>query len=132
MPATHYLANALLNEVFRGVNYVPPPTAYIALFSTPTDDLGGGTELTAVTAPGYARAALTSANMSPPTSKRTQNVTVVAFATATGDWPMVTHYAVYDAPTGGNMLHHHPLTEQELIEAGQTPRFGIGQLTFTL
>lgn len=50
---TAYLADALLNHVFRGEVYTPPDAVYLALYeSSPDEDGGGGTE---VSGGSYAR-----------------------------------------------------------------------------
>jgi len=77
-------------------------TGYVALFSdTPTDT--GGTELTTVTAPGYARQAITSVR----TGSQIANNATISFGPATTtDWPEVKGFKVMDALTNGNCKYH--------------------------
>lgn len=42
---TDYLESKLLDHVVRNVVYTPPTSVYVALFTTPTTDAGGGTEV---------------------------------------------------------------------------------------
>jgi hypothetical protein len=44
----------------------------------------------------------------------------------------VTHAAVFDAATGGNMIAHKPLPESKTIGVGDVFRFPAGQLKITL
>ena len=37
----------------------------------------------------------------------------IAFNAATGDWGLITHFALFDAATAGNMLAHGTLTHRE-------------------
>lgn len=132
MPATTYLSHALLNEVFRGVNYPQNGGTYLALFSTPTDDAGGGTELTTTTAPGYARLSIPAASFSAPANKTISNVAALLFAAATGNWPLITHIAIFDSLTAGNMLTHGPLSTPILVVSGQQAQFNTSDLKATL
>jgi hypothetical protein len=119
-----YLENALLNEVLRNVGYTPAATVYLALFTTATTDAGGGTE---VTGGSYARQAITFGAASGGMCSNTGAVSFASMPAAT-----VTHAAIMDASTAGNMLFHGALTASKTVGAGDTLTFAIGDLDASL
>lgn len=119
-----YLEAALLNEVLRNVGYTPPATVYLALFTTATTDAGGGTE---VTGGSYARQSIT---FSAASGGATSNSGAVSFSSMPA--VTVTHAAIMDASTAGNMLFHGPLTASKTVGAGDTLTFAIGDIDVTL
>lgn len=123
---TDYLESALLDEVLRNVNYVPPATVYLALFTTATTDAGGGTE---VTGGSYARQAVTFGAGAAGTGLR-ENSAAVSFTNLPA--ATITHAALMDAATAGNMLVHGPLTASQTVTAGSTLTFAIGEIDVTL
>ena len=60
------------------------------------------------------------------------NADAVEFTQATAPWGTITHFALYDAAVGGNLLAFGPLTDARTVAAGDTIRFGPGDLTVTL
>lgn len=105
---------------------------YIALFTTDPTDTGGGTE---VIDGNYARQQAHSAVVSDgftesPTGTFT-NANQVEFPDFAAGPVTVTHVAVFDAVTGGNMLLHSALSGSKTFNAGDIPRFSASSLTFT-
>jgi hypothetical protein len=128
-----YFEAAILNW-FRGTTF-PAATGsvYLGLHTTATNDAGGGTE---VSGNDYARQALTKDTgtwTSPDSSGVISNVDPVVFPDADpGAWGTVTHGALWDASTDGNMLMHGPLVASKTIAAGDIIRFLAGSLTITV
>lgn len=120
-----FLENKLFNEVLRNTDYAPPATVYVALFTTATSDDGSGTE---VTGGSYARQTVTFAA---PSNGAASNNAAVTFPQATGNWGTITHFALMDASTGGNMLLHGPLTASKVVNSGDVFTFPSGSLTVT-
>ena len=60
------------------------------------------------------------------------NTAAVEFPTATGSWGTVTHTAVLDAATSGNMLAENALTASKTIGSGDVFRFQAGEFDITL
>jgi len=129
-----YLEAQLLTHVFRTASFTKPAAIYVGLFTAAPTDAGGGTECIGGS---YARvlngpsnaawAAPTGAN---PSSM--SNATIVAFPVPTGDWGRATHFGVFDAISGGNLLNWGVLTYPKNINNGDpAPTFPIGQLTLT-
>ena len=119
-----YAENKLIEHLVRHVSYTSPTTVYLALFTTATTDAGGGTE---VTGGSYARQAITFGAASGGTCL---NSVAVSFTTMPAT--TVTHAAIMDASTSGNMLMHGALTASKTTGAGDTLTFAIGDLSATL
>jgi len=124
---THYLSNKILDHVLRNTAYTPPATVYVALFTTATDKNGGGTE---VSGGGYARQAVTfGATQAGTTGRKVANSADVLFPVATASWGTVTHCAIFDAATGGNMLYQGSLEAAKTIGANDQLKFAAGDLS---
>lgn len=117
-----YLKNALVNHTVRNSAYTSPTTVYVALFTSATDDDGGGTE---VSAGGYSRKVAT---FHEPSNGSTDNPSDIVFGPATADWGTITHAALYDAATGGNMLLHDALAASKTVGSGDKFEFTTGEL----
>jgi hypothetical protein len=121
-----FLENALINATLRNTTYTSPADVYVGLFTTdPTDD-GSGTE---VSGGSYAREIATFAAPSNGSSSTNADV---QFPQATANWGVVTHFAIFDALSGGNMLYHGILTAAKDIETGDVFKIASGNLTVTL
>lgn len=105
---------------------VTRPTAwYIGLFTSNPGETGAGTE---VSGGSYAREAATftvSGNLATTAS-------VVEFPTATASWGTITHGAVLDAASGGNMIAYGALTTAKAIATGDILRIPAGDFDVTL
>lgn len=142
MPAiSNYLKNKLVDLTLRGQAFTAPATVYVSLHTTATTDAGGGTE---VTGGSYARTAVTAslANFagtqgagttvaSSGTSGQTSNNGAITFPTPTASWGTPSHFALWDAATGGNMLYHSPITTPKAIATGAVVTFAAGALSIT-
>lgn len=107
-----------------------PATLYLVLFSTATTDAGGGTE---ITGGGMARVAIanTSTNFGAASGGSKTNAVAIEFPALTANLPTATHFALADAATGTNWMHHGPLASPKPLFAGETPRVKAGQLVIT-
>ncbi len=125
-------AEQLVLELLTG--RAPSATRYIGLFTAAPSDSGGGTE---VSGNNYARkstaggtsgdwAAVTGTN---PTS--IANANAITFATPSGSWGTVTHFGVFDASSGGNLLSWASLTVSKTIGSGDSAAFAAGSLALT-
>lgn len=123
---SNYLENALINGTLRATSYTAPATVYVGLFTDDPTDAGSGTE---VSGNAYARVAATFAA---PSNGAATTSADVQFPQATGTWGTVTHFAIFDALTTGNMMYHGALTTSKLIEIGDVFKIASGSLTVTL
>lgn len=132
--ATDYLEGQLIAHLFRTASFAKPTVLAFALFTAAPGEAGGGTE---VTGGSYARAQRNplDANWSAPTggNGQTSNVADIAFAAPTANWGVVTHTAVFDAASAGNMLVYATLAQSRIINNGdQAPSFAAGAFTVTI
>jgi len=121
-----YLENKIIDHMLRNQSYTPPTTVYLALFTTATTDAGGGTE---VSGGAYARQAVT---LSAASGGASENSAEISFPQATADWGTITHVALMDAATGGNMLMHTALDESKTVNNGDTFKINAGDLDVTV
>ena len=123
---TDFMENKIIDHMLRNQSYTPPATVYVALFTTATSDAGGGTE---VSGGAYARQAVTLGAASGGASSNSADIT---FPQATADWGTITHLALMDALTGGNMLMHTPLDASKTVNNGDTFKINQNDLDVTV
>ena len=132
-----YLEKAILNASLRGIAFpTPPTTVHVALFmGSPLDTGAGGAEFNPTVSTGYARFSMAHADWSAPaassptTASTCVNLVEVAFGPATADWEgTATHFAIFDASTGGNMLYHGPLKSPRDVVTTDILRYAPGSL----
>ncbi|MBK1883661.1 hypothetical protein JIN85_14665 [Luteolibacter pohnpeiensis] len=123
-----YLENKLADHILGGSDYTRPATVYLALYTAGPTDAGGGTE---VSGNGYARASVTNNNTNFPGASAglKANGAAITFSAATGAWGSITHFAIFDSSSGGNMLIHGALTTSKVVETGDVPSFPIGSIS---
>jgi hypothetical protein len=127
---SNYLETAILNVTLRGVAFAAPANVYVALYTADPTDAGGAGE---VSGGSYARTAVsTGAGFTAPASGATQNVADIVAPAATGVWGVITHVAIFDALTVGNLLYHGPLVTPKTVNPGDTFRFPAGTLIVSL
>jgi len=61
-------------------------------------------------------------------SRATANTADVVFPEATGDWGTITHFALFDAITAGNMLAHGALAVSKTVDTGIDAKFAAGDI----
>lgn len=122
---TDYLETAILNHIRGGAALSQPAGLYLALFTTSTNDAGGGTE---ATGNGYARQAVT---LGAPSGNQSANTNTPTFTASGGSIGPVTHGAIHDAVSGGNMLYHGALGASKTIASGESLEFPPGSVTIT-
>jgi hypothetical protein len=136
---TDYLENKLVDHIFRGQQFSTPSTLYVSLHTANPGETGAD-ELT--TAGAYARASISSTlanwaatqggtDASSGSSGQTENLATISFPTPTANWGTVTHFAVWDAASGGNPLLYGQLTITKAINEADTVSFAAGALTAT-
>lgn len=133
--ASNYLENKVLDHVLGNTAYTPATTLYLGLFlntsGNAATNLEAGTLTDEVSTSGtaYAREEITFAAASNGTAATNATVT---FTTATANWGTITHVAVLDAATSGNVLFWGAVTTAKTIENGDTFQVSSGNLTISL
>lgn len=128
---TDYLEGQIVAHIFRTSSFTKPTVLAIGLLTAACSDSSAGTE---VTGGSYARVSLNplDANWAAPSSGNgtTSNSSAITFPSPTANWGTVTHFAIYDATSSGNMLVCQSLTVSKTINNGDAaPSFAIGALT---
>ena len=104
------------------------PTVYLSLYtSNPAED-DSGTELSGN---GYARQSVSFNAASSGAGSATGPTAAKDFTASGGNWGTVTHFGLHDASSSGNLLYYGALSEDKLIEDGDTLRFAIASITIT-
>lgn len=126
---TDYLANKLIDLIFRAQAYSFPGTLYHGMFTAAPSNAGGGTEVGGGV--GYARATLTadltdisgtqsagSTTGSSGTAGRISNNVAITHPAPSGSWGTCGWGAMFDAASSGNMLLWRALSATLTIGSG--------------
>ncbi len=118
----------VLNYVFTATSVSRPTAWYLALFTTnPAEDASGSEVSTSGTAYARQSAAFTVSGNLATTSG------AIEFPEATGSgFGTVTHVAIFDASTSGNMIAYSALSSSKAIAAGDVFRVPAGDFDLTL
>jgi len=140
--ASDFLENMIVDWIFRTRTPAKPTALYVALFTAAPSDAAGGTEVTGGSysrvnlAPLDANWAATQGGNSGNSSGSggaTSNSAAITYPAPTANWGTVTHFGIFDAITGGNLLIWDALTAARTILNGDpAPAFAIGQLAITV
>jgi len=129
MSFSDYAEGKVLDHVFSLAAAYPRPTLYLGVSTTdPTD---AGSSATEPAGGAYARIATTASDWQ-RTGSVVDNTSQLSFPEATASWGTLTHFVMYDAATGGNVIAHTELTSAKAIASNETLRFPVGNITFTL
>lgn len=107
--ASDYLEQKLIGLVLRGEAFTPPAGTYVALHTASPGDTGAN-EVTLVECPSYvrqdaAKGGAVADGWIPQVGGVTKNAQQLIYPVHNGVSPMtITHFSVWDAATGGNML----------------------------
>jgi len=126
MSLTNAFETSTLQYLFTTGSVTRPTAWYLGLFtSDPTETGSAGTE---VSGGGYARKAVTftvSGNLA-------TNSGAIEWDAATSSFGTITHIAVLDAASGGNMIASNALTTSKAIATDDIIRVPAGDLDITL
>jgi len=126
MSLTNAFETSTLQYLFTTGSVTRPTAWYLGLFtSDPTETGAAGTE---VSGGGYVRKAVTftvSGNLA-------TNSAAIEWSAASSSWGTVTHIAVLDASSGGNMIASNALTTAKAVATDDIIRVPAGDLDITL
>lgn len=128
-----YLRNALANLVQRGTAYSSPGQIYLALYINNPTAANTGTETTYT---GYTRvscgATPASAFSAVDVNGMTQNQNTITFPAVGGvSTVTLTHWALFDTVSAGNMLLFGPLLASKTLDPTDVPSFPATALKVT-
>jgi hypothetical protein len=130
--ASDFLENELLDHVLDNAAYTSPTNVYLALFTADTglETNSPSAEAQTPGVDGYSRVTLSFAAAAGGSSATDAAATVGPCTNS--NWGTITHIAVMDAATGGNVLFYGAVTTSKTIEVGDTFQISSGNLTVTL
>lgn len=120
-----YLELKFLDHFTGTASTSAPSAVYLGLSTGDLGDDNSGTELTGN---NYSRKAITFASAA---SGSISSNAAVEFDAATGSWGTVSHWAIYDASSGGNQLFNGAFTTGKAIGSGDILKVASGSLTIT-
>ncbi|WRQ05516.1 putative lipoprotein [Ralstonia phage AhaGv] len=133
--ASTYTENNIINALLRGVAFPLPAKTYVSLHTGDPGVGAGANEVSLSNWPAYVRreaeqGGAIGSGWTPAASGQTSNVNQLTYPANNGVAAVtVTHYAVFDAPTGGNLLFKAPLTVARTLQVGDVFVFDVGSLT---
>ena len=126
MSFSDYLENAILTATLKGGTFPSlTGTLYLGVGTSAIDEAYAGatnyaaTELDATTDISYARQAVTFGTVTDETGadgKQLANDAIINFPQAGSNWGTISHYGVFTAATGGQLLYHGALTTSQIIQ----------------
>ncbi len=138
MSASNYTEDNVINTTLRGQAFPVPSNVYVALFTAdPTDANVTANEVQTSAWPAYARqdaaqGGAIDSGWTAPSDGVSSNAKTIEFPANDGAASVVvTHFGLYDALTGGNLLYHAPLDNTKTIEVGDVLAWAIGAIVAT-
>jgi hypothetical protein len=126
---TDHTESLVLNWLFTTNTATRPTAWYVGLFTAAPGETGGGTE---VSGNAYARKATGTITVSGTATTATNSAAIEFDPASGGNWGTITHAAIFDASTSGNMLAYAELTTARTINDGDVFRVPASSLTITL
>lgn len=132
-----HLEQDLLDAIFNEQAFTSPST-WVSLYTDSPGDDDSGTE---VSGGSYARQRVYENGGGTPDwdlaavdgiGYLVDNSDDITFPTATVAWGTVTHFAVHDAVSGGNLLYHGVLDSSQVVGIGGIFKFLTGDLNLRL
>lgn len=132
---TTYFKNLVMGNLFKTKTSPAIPTKYyIGLSRSEPNVSGGNVGEPPTSGTGYTRMELS--NLSTPSGGTITNTTDIRFPESQTDWfeknSPATHYVIYDAQTGGNLLMYNELTKSRIIESNTVATIRAGSLQMKL
>lgn len=124
-----YLEDKLLDHTVGKASFTMP-SVWIALSTA--DPLDDGSGMAEPGAGSYARKSTAAGDWNSASGGAIDNANDITFVEATASWGTITHFALFDALTVGNMLAHGTLGTPKAIGSGDTAKFAAGDLDITL
>jgi hypothetical protein len=128
-----YLEVELRKHIFRTGSFTKPSALYVSLHTADPTDAGGGAE---VSGGSYARVQRDplDANWTAvsATDGVTKNAATITFPAPSANWGSVTHFGIWDASSGGNLICHGALGTPKTVNNGDpAPSFAADAIVIT-
>lgn len=135
MGASNYAEEAVINALFGKTSAFGTlssrPTLYVALLTAAPSDTDTGSTIAEAAYTGYNRVATAPADWNAWSAGSLSNAVDIEFGEATAGSDTLTHFALVDAATAGNVILYGALDASLAVSAGITPRFKAGDLAVT-
>ena len=122
---SNYLELKMLDHFLGTSSTSAPSNVFLSLWTSDPTDAASGNELSG---DAYARQDI---NFAAASGGAAASNATVTFPTATGSWGTVSHVAIFDASTSGNMLFHGALSASKTIASGDVMQVASGAITIT-
>lgn len=117
-----FLEKELLDHCFNAA-WASPANVFVGLSTADPLDTGGN--LAEPSDGAYSRATIT---FGAAATRKVIQDAKVTFPQATAAWGDITHYGIFDAVSGGNMLAHGALNTTKSVVNGNTPSIATSEL----
>lgn len=121
-----YLEGKILDHVLSTASFTMPSAVYVGLSTGSFGDDNSGTELSGN---GYVRQGAVAFDAA--SGGVADNTNNIEFPAATASWGLVSHFGLFDASSGGNLLIHGALNTAKTISTGDILRISAGDLDIT-
>lgn len=126
---TTYFLNLVSGNIFQTKTSPSIPSKYYIGLSTTAPTLAGGNVNEPLAASGYARVELT--GLSQPSGGVVTNGSAISFNESTASWGTITHFVIFDASTGGNLLMYGTLSTPRSVETATILTIKSGYLSLS-
>lgn len=127
--ASDFLANALLDHLFKNTAFSQPANIYIGLSTATIDDNDTGST---ITEPGENYARKLHNNWKVASAGASSNSGAVLFDKTTGGtWGTITYYALLNSLTTGQVLLYSSVSTSKVIEVADIATFNDGEISVT-
>lgn len=114
---TNSFENMIMEDAFGTTPATYPDTYYVGIWTQPISEISDGDTDGEPADPNYARQPVERATgWSTPTAGIVTNLEAVQFPMASVDWGTITHVALLDAETSGNMLAHTSIVPIPIVK----------------
>ena len=131
---SNFLENKLIDFILRGISYSPASTLYVALCTAAPTDSSTGSTISEINGGNYTRRSLvcnTTNWTASVTTGTSNNATAIEWLGVT--WSgTVSHVAICDSLTSGNMLFYSALSSSQTVASGDSISFGINGLSIQI
>lgn len=129
MNTTHFL-NVVAGNLFGTKTSPPIPTEYWIGLSTTAPNINGTNVTEPTSSTGYTRMKLDM--LSAPSAGVVTNTSNIEFNESTASWGTITHFVIYDAQNGGNLLQYGALSTPRSVEPATLMSIKSGYLNLSV
>lgn len=127
---TTYFLNCVAGNLFHTKNTPALPAEYYIGLSTTAPNINGTNVTEPASSAGYTRIKLDM--LSEPSSGVVINQSNIDFNESTASWGTVTHFVIFDALNGGNLLQYGSLSTPRSVETATIMTIKSGYLNLSV